>query len=206
MNTIAAALDNELAPVAVARPRSSTQHETDETLLKRVGQGDRRAMQILYTRHSVRTFRSLMRLIHDEALAEDLTSDVFTKVWQDADRFEGRSQVSTWILAIARFMAISTLRRRRDDALDDSHVETVVDPSDDPEVYLQNQDRLTILRRCLGHLSRDHREIIDLAYYHEKSIKEIAGIVGVPCNTVKTRMFYARQRMSELLQQAGVDR
>ena len=206
MNTIAAALDNELAPVAVARPRSSTQHETDETLLKRVGQGDRRAMQILYTRHSVRTFRSLMRLIHDEALAEDLTSDVFTKVWQDADRFEGRSQVSTWILAIARFMAISTLRRRRDDALDDIHVETVVDPSDDPEVCLQNQDRLTILRRCLGHLSRDHREIIDLAYYHEKSIKEIAGIVGVPCNTVKTRMFYARQRMSELLHQAGVDR
>lgn len=206
MNAIAAALDNELAPVAVARPRSSTQYETDETLLKRVGQGDRRAMQILYTRHSVRTFRSLMRLVRDEALAEDLTSDVFTKVWQDADRFEGRSQVSTWILAIARFTAISMLRRRRDNALDDIHAETVVDPSDDPEVCLQNQDRLTILRRCLGHLSRDHREIIDLAYYHEKSIKEIAGIVGVPCNTVKTRMYYARQRMSELLQQAGVDR
>ena len=57
----------------------------------------------------------------------------------------------------------------------------------------------------MSHLSRDHREIIDLVYYHEKSVEEVAEIVGVPKNTVKTRMFYARKRMSELLAQAGID-
>jgi RNA polymerase sigma-70 factor (ECF subfamily) len=69
---------------------------------------------------------------------------------------------------------------------------------------LQAKHRGEILRRCLGQLSREHREIIDLVYYHEKSVQEVAGIVGIPSNTVKTRMFYARQRLSELLAAQGI--
>ena len=69
---------------------------------------------------------------------------------------------------------------------------------------MQAKHRGEILRRCLGQLSREHREIIDLVYYHEKSVQEVAGIVGIPSNTVKTRMFYARQRLSELLAAQGI--
>ena len=67
-------------------------------------------------------------------------------------------------------------------------------------------DKAALLRRCLHQLSPEHREVIDLVYYHEMSIAEVSGIVGIPENTVKTRMFYARKRISELLKAAGVDR
>ena len=74
------------------------------------------------------------------------------------------------------------------------------------EVALQKKDTGEVLRQCLAKLSPDHREIIDLVYYHEKSVEEVAEIVDIPENTVKTRMFYARKKLAELLKQAGVER
>jgi len=71
---------------------------------------------------------------------------------------------------------------------------------------VQKKDKSEILRKCLSGLSAEHREIVDLVYYHEKSVDEVAGIVGIPANTVKTRMFYARKHLSELLKAAGLDR
>ena len=62
------------------------------------------------------------------------------------------------------------------------------------------------LRKCLAGLSREHREVIDLVYYHEKSVEEVARIIGIPENTVKTRMFYARKKLGELCRMAGIDR
>ena len=73
-----------------------------------------------------------------------------------------------------------------------------------PEAAFEIKHRGEILRRCLTRLSREHREIIDLVYYHEKSVQEVAQIVGIPGNTVKTRMFYARRKLSELLEAEGV--
>ena len=63
-----------------------------------------------------------------------------------------------------------------------------------------------MLRQCLEQLSLEHREMIDLVYYHEKSVEEVAEIVGIPENTVKTRMFYARKKLAELLKAAGIER
>ena len=162
--------------------------------------------EVLFVRRNTRVYRFVLRLVGNEALAEDLVNEVFVDVWRDASRFQGKSQVSTWILAIARFKALSSLRRRKDDVLDEAAAEVIPDTADDPEIALQKLDRVTILRECMSHLSRDHREIIDLVYYHDKSVTEVAEIVGVPCNTVRTRAFHARNRMSKLLQQAGIDR
>ena len=182
-------------------------HEmSDIGLLNRIAKGEKLAMQALFARHNVRVYRFVLRLVGDQTIAEDLVSEVFIDVWRNADRFEGHSQVSTWILAIARFKALSALRRRKDLELDQDEAAAIEDTADDPEIAMQKKDRVAILRECMSHLSHDHREIIDLVYYHEKSVDEVAEIVGVPKNTVKTRMYYARKRMSELLQQAGVDR
>jgi len=82
----------------------------------------------------------------------------------------------------------------------------IEDASDTPEVSLQKKDKGAVLRNCLEQLSREHREVIDLVYYHEKSVEEVAEIVGIPEATVKTRMFYARKKLSELLKAAGLDR
>jgi RNA polymerase sigma-70 factor (ECF subfamily) len=144
--------------------------------------------------------------VRDESTAEDLISEVFLDVWRQAGRFEGRSAVSTWLLAIARFKALSALRRKPDEALDEEAVAGIEDPSDNPEVALEKKDKSVVIRKCLAGLSAEHREIIDLVYYHEKSVEEVAKIVEIPENTVKTRLFYARKKLAELLKAAGVER
>jgi RNA polymerase sigma-70 factor (ECF subfamily) len=181
------------------------QSTTDEALIGRIANGDRLAMQVLFARYHVRVFRFVVRLVRDEPTAEDVISEVFLDVWRQAGRFEGRSAVSTWLLAIARFKAISALRRRQDGELDEEAAAAIEDPSDDPAAALE-KDKSAMIRQCLGGLSAEHREVIDLVYYHEKSVEEVAEIVGIPENTVKTRMFYARKRLAELLKSEGIER
>jgi RNA polymerase sigma-70 factor (ECF subfamily) len=182
------------------------QTTSDEVLISRIAGGDRLAMQVLYARHHVRVYRFVLRLVRNEATAEDLISDVFLDIWRQAGKFEGRSAPSTWMLSIARFKALSALRRRPDEELDDETAEQIVDHADDPETTLAKKEKGPVLKQCLTRLSADHREIIDLVYYHEKSVEEVAEIVGIPEATVKTRMFYARKRLSELLKEQGIDR
>ena len=182
------------------------QNTPDEELVRRIAGGDRLAMQVLFARHHVRVYRFVLRLVRNESTAEDLISDVFLDVWRQAGRFEGRAAVSTWLLAIARFKALSALRRKPEAELDDEMAEAIEDPADNPEVALEKKDKSEVLRQCLNVLSTDHREIIDLVYYHQKSVEEVAEIVGIPEATVKTRMFYARKKLAEALKAAGVER
>ena len=163
-------------------------------------------MQVLFARHHVRVYRFALRLVRDESKAEDLISEIFLDVWRQAGRFEARSAVSTWLLAIARFKALSALRRKPDEELDDETALAIEDAADNPETALAKKDKSAIIRNCLIGLSAEHREIIDLVYYHEKSVEEVAEIVGIPQNTVKTRMFYARKKLAELLKAAGIER
>ncbi len=178
----------------------------DAVLIGRIARGDRLAMQVLYGRHHVRAYRFVLGLVRDPATAEDVISEVFFDVWRQAGRFEGRSQVSTWLLGIARFKALSALRRRPEGEFDEDAAAAVADDADDPAVSLQKKDKAEVLRRCLAALSADHRAIVDLVYYHEKSVAEAALILEVPEGTVKTRMFHARKRLAELLAAQGVER
>jgi RNA polymerase sigma-70 factor (ECF subfamily) len=182
------------------------QATSDEALIARIANGDRLAMQVLFARHHVRVFRFVLRLVRNESTAEDLISEVFLDVWRQAGKFEGRAAVSTWLLAIARFKALSALRRKPEKELDEEAAEAIEDTSDTPEIALQKKDKSELLRECLKALSPEHREIVDLVYYHEKSVEEVAGIVGIPEATVKTRMFYARKKLSELLKAQGIER
>lgn len=189
-----------------ATPMNQADANDDSQLIARIARGDRLAMQVLFTRHRLRVFRFLLRFIRDEAAAEDALAEVFLDVWRQAGAFEGRSLVSTWLLSIARFKALSSVRRRKDAPLDDDYAEAIVDEADDPEIELAKRDKGALLRACLQKLSAEHLEMIDLVYYHEKSVEDAAKIVGVPPATVKTRLFYARQKLSEIMKRAGVDR
>ena len=179
---------------------------TDDVLIGRIANGDRLAMQVLFARHHVRVFRFVLRLVREEATAEDLISEVFLDVWRQAGRFEGRAAVSTWLLAIARFKALSALRRKPEQELDDETAAAIEDPSDTPDVTLEKKEKGEVIRQCMTSLSAEHREIVDLVYYHEKSVEEVAQIVGIPEATVKTRMFYARKKLAELLKAQGIER
>jgi RNA polymerase sigma-70 factor (ECF subfamily) len=163
-------------------------------------------MRTLFARHNVSLFRFLLRFVKSDAAAEDLVSEVFVDVWRNAGQFKGRSQVSTWLLGIARHKALSALRQPFTNELNDEIAGLIADPSDDPETALHKTERRELLSDCLKQLSLAHREIIDLVYYHERTIDDVAQIIGVPVNTVKTRMFYARKRIGELLALRGCDR
>src|SRR5437588_10424131 len=161
--------------------------------------GVQAVMRVLFARYRVALYRWLLRLVDDGTLAEDLLSEVFLDVWRQADSFEGRSSVSTWLLAIARYKALSARRRRPDAELDEKVASRVADPADDPEVALQKKTRAELLRHSLARLSPEHGEVIDLVYFHGRSVKAVAGIVGIATATVKTRMFYARKKLAEFV-------
>lgn len=190
--------------MAVAGPAPRAQDpDTDAALIAKVAAGNRLAMQVLFARHHARVYRFILRLLGSEPAAEDLTSEVFLDVWRQAHRFEARSSVTTWLLAIARYKALAELRRRPELGCEEAAAQAS-DPADDPEASFAIKHRGEIVRDCLGRLSRRHREVIDLVYYHGKSVQEAAAILGIPGNTVKTRMFHARKNLSELLAARGV--
>jgi RNA polymerase sigma-70 factor, ECF subfamily len=194
-----------VAAKAVGAPFLATM--PDEVLMALIATQDKGAMHALYARHNARVFRFLIRLLGDAAAAEDLVSEVFIEVWRHAGQFEARSKASTWILAIARYKMAAFHRRRRPCVqVDESAIAAVEDPADDPEVAAQKQTCGTMLRACLAQLSPAHREVLDLIYYQEQSIAEVAQIIGIPQNTVKTRAFHARKRIAQLMAARGIER
>jgi RNA polymerase sigma-70 factor (ECF subfamily) len=178
---------------------------SDECLMARVAQDDRRAIALLFERYQLTVYRFVLRLVANKATAEDIVSEVFIALWRHAADFEGRARLSTWILAIARNKAVSVMRGRTDEPLDDTMLEAIPDQAITAEETVDASRRSALLRTCLAQLSPAHREIIDLVYYHEKSVEEVSIILGVPAATVKTRMFYARRRLAECLNAAGVE-
>jgi RNA polymerase sigma-70 factor (ECF subfamily) len=189
-----------------AQPAAGSQAASDAILLERIACGDRAAMRLLFARYRVDAYRFILRIVKDPSAADDLTADVFLEVWRTAGRFEGRSSTRTWLLGIARLKALSLLRRPRHAQLDEEAAAEIADLACNPADALEHQDRRAIIRKCLARLSAKHREVIDLVYYHEQSVADVAEILGIPGGTVKTRMCYARRRLSAMLRAAGIDR
>jgi len=190
-------------PKPVRRSGRNTSVE-DAVLIRRVAAADRTAMQTLFSRHHIAVYRFVLQRLRDKALAEDVTGEVFLEVWRHAGQFEGRSNVVTWILAIARRKILAARINPRG-VQSDGDKTADYDRADDPDAPLQARDRSTVLSRCIRRLSAEHREMIDLVYYQEQSMESVATILGIPSNTAKTRMFQARKRLADELKKSGVD-
>jgi len=193
-----------LADVGGSHYGPGVAERSDDALMSAVAKGDRPALKVLYARHNMRVFRFALRLTRDETLAEDVVSEVFRHVQRPAHNFQPTSKVSTWLLAIAHNKAKDSLQRRRHEYLSDDDAAAIEDPADDPEASFSKKERGELLQACLTKLPAAQRKVIDLVYYHHKSVEEVAKIVGVQSSTVKTRMFYARNRLAEMLSRAGV--
>lgn len=181
--------------------------EDDREQLNLVCQGDKRAIGVLYNRHHKRVFLFLKTILKETEAAEDVTNEVFIEVWHKAGNFEGRSKVSSWILGMARYKALTEIRKRgRYQPGSDEIFNTIEDDADTPEVTSQKLDKSEAIKRCIASLSTDHRVMLELVYYQEKSIAEIAEILDIPKNTVKTRTFHARKLLSEKMKARGIDR
>src|SRR6516225_5562471 len=150
-------------PRPVRRSGRNTSVE-DAVLIRRVAAADRTAMQTLFSRHHIAVYRFVLQRLRDKALAEDVTTEVFLEVWRHAGKFEGRSTVATWILAIARRKILAARINPRGVQSDSNSAD---DRDDDPDAPLQARDRGTVLRRGITRLSVEHREMIDLIYCQE---------------------------------------
>ena len=178
---------------------------TDASLLERVAGGDREAFRSLYERYQRRIHSYCLKFVRDPRKAEELTNDVMFEVWRGAAGFRGHSSPSTWILGIARHKALSEARRREEPVLPEpEEAHAMPDPAEGPAETAERADVARALRGALEKLSVEHREVLELTYYQELSCQEIAEVLQCPVGTVKTRMFYARQRLKAILAGTGI--
>src|SRR3979411_900066 len=140
-------MQNVIAINAAAREGIiAAQATSDEMLLESIAEGGRIAMHTLYSRHNVRVYRFVLRIVRDATMAEDPVSQVFLDVWPTASQFEGRAQVSTWLLSIARFKALTALRQRRHEDSDQEDVLEIADQADTPEASLYSSETRAAMR------------------------------------------------------------
>jgi RNA polymerase sigma-70 factor (ECF subfamily) len=194
-----------------ALPEATTCHlridvaeRSDEALIESIAEGDKRALKVLFARHNVRVYRFALRLTGSPSIAENIVFDVFFDVWRQVAGFEVKSRVSTWLLGIARCKVISFIPHRSEAQLDERFLSNIDDSANNLEESTNRKGRRAVLQLCLNQLSSAQRAVIDLVYYHEKSLAEVSEIVDAPEKTVKTRMFYARKRLSELVAANGI--
>jgi len=150
--------------------------------------------------------RFVRRFVSDRSLVEDLVCDTFFAAWQQAPHFENRSSVATWLMAIARYKALSARERQTlpTEPLDEVLATTIVETGLQPDAVVERDDWARFLRQCLNSLPAEQAQLIELVYYRDKSIKEVALLMGIPENTVKSRMFLARKKLSAMLAAADL--
>lgn len=189
--------------VPLERARSSAASQEEQDWIRRIANGDRSAFEQLFHAYYKRLFGYLFRLVGKKDAAEELANDVMLGVWKGASGFKGESKVSTWIFGIAHFRAISSLRRAKPHTVDIEDAGPLADSHELQEEVLVKESTRDEVRKGLAKLTRQHREVIELTFYQEFSYPEIAAILNCPVNTVKTRMFYARKELRELLAEGG---
>jgi len=180
--------------------------QSEVALLERMAGGDRDAFTAFYRQVERPLFGYLMKLVRERDVAEDILNETMMEVWRQAGRFEGRSSVNTWVFSIAHHRAVSRFRKRRESVLHEDHAATIADEAPMPDQRAQSSGMARLLARLMEQLTFEHREVLHLAYYQEFTVQEIADALDLPPNTVKTRMFYARQRLKALLAESGVER
>jgi RNA polymerase sigma-70 factor (ECF subfamily) len=174
--------------------------ETELELLNRVSTGDEAAFKLLYDQTFSRVAFYLWRFLADQILIEDVLVETYTAVWKGAGGFRGESKVITWILGIAKNLAMKELKGAKlHESLDD-HMDISNGNLPDPEVA----DRPTLVKAAMSRLGRKHREVLDLVFFHDMTYPEISRLLGVPVNTVKTRVFYAKNELKNALTRMGV--
>ena len=176
--------------------------DDDIKLLRRIADGDAKALRLLYRRISSRVMAIALRLLKDRAEAEDVVQDTFLEVWRRAVQYEpSRGGVSAWVVTIARSRAIDRLRAHgRSTRAKENSLSEPKEPHEPMGLELaeQRRDRERVLG-ALSHLPPEQRRVIELAYFDGLTQTEIAARTSDPLGTVKTRMRLAMAKLADLL-------
>lgn len=181
------------------KSRQKQQPEDDVALLAAIGRGNQSAMAMLYQKYHPRLFRFLSVNVYDRDAIEEVINDTMHVVWQSSQQFRGESKVSTWIFGIAWRKSIAANQTTR------KHRALELSEADVASTQWQDQtQQAQTMQQALAQLSASHRAVVELTYYFGFSYQEIAGIMACPENTVKTRMFYARRHLQQLMQEEAM--
>lgn len=170
----------------------------DFELMKRISKGDEHAFKELFEETHKKVYFYLFRLFKDKNLAEDILIDTYTEAWRNARNFRGESRLLTWIIGIARNLAMNRFKKthyfeRIDDFPD------IPDQKNSQEIGIGN-----VIQKAIEELSLKHREVLDLVFFQEMTYKEVSELLKIPVNTVKTRVFYAKKELKNILEKMGV--
>lgn len=166
-------------------------------LLRRIAQGDERALEALYDAYASRVYSLALRVMGDESLAQEVTQDVFLKVWQRPHTWNPeRGQFSSWLLTVARYTAVDRLRT---EALRSGRSVPLIDELDAPADADPDPTEYDGLRALLRRLPDEQRQVIELAYFRGLTHSELAAALNLPLGTVKTRLRAGLQKLRALL-------
>ena len=181
-------------------------HVSDEALLSLVASSDEQALAELYDRFGRVAYGLALRILRDEALAQDAVQDAFLAIWRNADRFLAeRAKASTWILTLVHRRSVDLVRR--EDRRRAEPLETAPEPAAaetvEEEAALGFQRR--VVQEALRRLPPEQREALELGYYGGLTQSELAERLDQPLGTIKSRMFTGLNRLRDLLAQAGLE-
>lgn len=175
----------------------------EQELIKKIAKGDEEAFRVIYETTSRTVYQYIFSLCNNKETAEDLMIETYTQVWLSARRFKGDSKVLTWIFSIARNLTMNEIKKR-----DYWHSELTDTEKSSPEQFrlISEKKSEELIHIALRQLSLKHREILDLIFMHELSYEDVAKILNIPLNTVKTRVFYAKEKLKEILKNMEVNK
>ncbi len=170
--------------------------------LNQIAKGNESALEAFYLHYESRVYNYALSRLNQSFDAADTLNEVMMEVWKYANRFEGRSKVSTWLLGITHHKVYDRLRKRKysslEDDIDDS-LHSLIDEQVDIEHVLQGMDNEKMVKQCMNNLSNAHREALHLAFFEDLHYHEIAKIIQCAEGTVKTRVFHAKQLIKKCI-------
>lgn len=182
----------------------SNQPTSDSALMRAFARRDQGAAEELYGRFASRVYGLGIVMLGNDAMAQDLVQDTFVKLWRSADRFDARrGRLETWVLLVARSLAIDALRRRVLDArsMERIGVERETSSEAGPDEIAETEDMADRARRAMASLSNGQRAALELAYFGGKTSAEVAELEGIPIGTAKTRIRTALLKLREALEE-----
>jgi RNA polymerase sigma-70 factor (ECF subfamily) len=185
--------------IPMRNPNTAADRLSERDLIHRVAARDRQAFETLYRRYAPRVFRYLSSQIRQREIVEETVDDVMMVVWETAGRYNATSQLSTWILGIAHYKALKARARVSTSDAEFQESEHGGIETHSPEALIAERELIDKIRQAMNALSPEQRAVVELTFYHGRSYAEIAEILDCPVNTVKTRMFHARQRLEGVL-------
>ena len=186
---------------------------SDAILMQRIVARDQEAFAILFARYQVQVTENLRWIMRDPVAADDLTQEVFLRVWNRADQWSGQGSFRGWLFRIARNLSLNQLRtqsRRREQPLE---MPSLYDEEDEeqpvpgwmidraalgPDVQLERAEQRRILQALIDALPEEKREIFQMVVYEDEvTLREVAERLAIPEGTVKSRLFYTRKQLAE---------